>query len=244
MSISPSISEPNIPEHSLSNSIFRWLGIQLRPPGGIWQKISAILAASTLLIIGFVANRTLDGITDYLFPDATLHQVLTTQEIISNKVSSIESLSASISKQVEDGESYLSKSLQSDTELLVSELKELRTAVQTSVEVGGRAAKSFAEAKGAELLSQNFSKQSDFMLLSGQGATVCPDGYIFGMRYRDDTSIIAVLSGGGLRTEQVLQPGGSLVLTKASGGLVQVGYQGKYGNENSPLFGFSVICTK
>ncbi len=64
------------------------------------------------------------------------------------------------------------------------------------------------------------------MILSGQGATVCPDGYIFGMRHRDDTSITAVLSGGGLRTEQALQPGGSLVLTKASGGLVQVGYQG------------------
>lgn len=242
MSLSSDVAEHNLSRQSVSNSIFRWLGIQLKPPGGLKEKAMAVSAATTLLVCGFAANRGLEMASDYLFPDATLDQVITAQGVISDKVSRIEALSETISKQVGNTESYLGKSLQLDTEILISEIKGLQAEVLHVAELGGNAAKSFADAKRSELLAQKFSKQSDFVLPSAQGATVCPERYIFGFQKATNSTISATLSGDGTQITQALQPGSSLTLNKSAGGFVQVGYQGRYGTENNPLYGFSVIC--
>jgi len=242
LSASSDTSEAPATKTFSSDLISRCLGVQIHSPGGLPQKIQAATIGLVAIAITFFVGHWSSDIYSFMFPDAAQQRAEALQKVIADKVNSIEQLSRKITDNLSGSENALGLGLKSDTDRLLDAIEELRPELQAAGKIGGDASRLFAEAKQNELNRQRFSVASDFVIPSGQGATVCPDRYIFGIRSSVNTSIEATLSGGGTSTTSALQPGNSLTLKNAEGKVIQVGYQGKFGENENALYGFSVIC--
>ncbi|MFS8049432.1 hypothetical protein [Rhizobium sp. BR 314] len=224
------------------NYVISFFGLELRSPGGRKEKILAIFSAIIVFSIGSVSNIGLTKLSDFFFPDATQKSLVATQEKIQEKVTNIEAIGKSITNQISAVDGKLSANLNSDIERLKEAVTSLQPDIAYVGTASGEAVRLFTEVKQNDIKKRNFSVLSDFVVPSGQGATVCPDRYIFSMKEAVGTSIEAALSGGGGQTRSALAPGDSVYLKTATGNIVQVAYQSKYGEGKDATYGFSVFC--
>ncbi|NSZ14616.1 hypothetical protein G6L61_22880 [Agrobacterium fabrum] len=243
MSLSPDYVEELSTSNRNTKTILHWFGIELRSPGGFWQKVQFITAISTITICSFFANQAINAAYEFFVPDRERINAKEVQKEIAERVVNIEMLSSSISGKLERGNELRSEELRGDTEKLLAEIRALQPEIYVAGNIASRAQFLFTETKKAEMQRQSFSTVSDFLLPSGQGATVCPEAYVFGMTSYGETAVSARLSGDGSSTGGVLEPGGALMIRKKDGGVVQVVYQGKYGEPHSARYGFSINCT-
>lgn len=230
--------------NGILNFAFRCIGIDLPSSGGIKQKILVTLSAAVLAVVSFFAGHGGDAIYNWLFPDAAQMRVQQLQEMIATKTENIEKLSERISSQISSGGNDLAENAISDASKLVAALRDLQPDLASVGKIADDTSRTFVEAKQKELNRQGFSVSSDFLIQPGQGATVCIDRYIFGITANGTTAVSATLSGNGTYTGGSLQPGNSLTLKNAEGKSIQVGYQGKFGEDGNVRYGFSVICPK
>jgi len=238
-------SEPKQSSAGHINSVFQFLGLQLRPPGGLKEKFLAIFAVTILSTCSYLANSGMDGIKEFFFPDMVQERMQAAQKNIEQKVNNIEQISKSISDRISSVDDKVGYQIKSDLSLLKQAIDDLQPEIAIAGKIGGDAVRRFAEAKQNELESLGFSTSSDFLLSLGEGATVCVDGYVFGIRPAvGSVAIEASLSGGGKTITSAIQPGGSLVLEKPNKEIIQVAYQGRYVAGKEARYGFSVICPK
>lgn len=224
------------------NYVISFFGLKLRSPGGKKEKFLAIFSAIIIFAIGSVSNIGMTKLSDSLFPDEVQQDLVATQEKIQEKVNNIEAIGKSITDKISVVDGKLSANLNSDVERLKEAVTNLKPDIAHVGTVSGEAVRLFTEAKQNDIKKRNFSVLSDFVVPSGQGATVCPDRYTFSMKETVGTSIEAALSGGGDQTRSALAPGGSIYLKTATGNIVQVAYQSKYGEGRDATYGFSVFC--
>lgn len=222
--------------------IIRFFGLKLRSPGGKKEKFLAIFSAVAIFSVGSVSNIGVSKLIDFFFPDATQSSLVALQEKIQEKVSNIQAISESITDQISVVNGKLGANLKSDIERLKEAVTNLGPDIAHVGTVSGEAVRLFTESKQNDIEKRNFSVLSDFVVPSGQGATVCPDRYTFSMKETFGTSIEGALSGGGDQARSALAPGGSVSLKTANGNIVQVAYQSKYGEGKGATYGFSVFC--
>lgn len=229
-------------ERTFLSYVISFFGLKLRSPGGKKEKLLAIFSAVIIFSIGSVSNIGMTKLIDFFIPDEAQKDLVATQEKIQEKVNDIEAIGKSITNQVSVVDGKLSANLNSDIERLKEAVANLKPDIAYVGTVSGNAVRLFTEAKESDIKKRNFSVLSDFVVPSGQGATVCPDRYTFSMKEAVGTSIEAALSGGGDQTRSALAPGSSIYLKTATGNIVQVAYQSKYGEGRDATYGFSVFC--
>lgn len=230
-------------DSSERNDALNWIGLRLRPPGGPKQKAMAATFALTLLVGGFVADRVLDMASDSLFPDTAAIRAETLQNTIAGKVQSIESLSGKIYAELDGIDGEAAASIERDTKALMLAIDSLRPDILTAQSLSNDAARRFADAKQRDLATAGFSTEADFVVPLGDGATVCPDGYVFGTSTANSgtSEVLASLSGPHGKHPQVWIAPGEAVEVNTPDGVVRVSLQ-SFDSNGSGLMGYSVNC--
>ena len=227
---------------SFFTNVIRFFGLRLRSPGGKKEKFLAMFSALVIFSVGSLSNIGMSKLIDFLLPDPAQGSLVALQEKIQEKVSKIQAIGESITDQISVVDSKLGENLKSDIARLKDAVTSLRPDVANVGAVSGEAVRLFTELKQNDIEKRKFSVLSDFVVPSGQGATVCADRYTFSMKGTTGSSIEGALSGGGDETRSALSPGSSVFLKTANGNIVQVAYQSKYGEGKDATYGFSVFC--
>lgn len=208
-------------------------------PRNLRKKAMAGGAACVLFLVGFAAETALGFATGVFIPDRAAEEAMALQRNIDAKADSIQTLSQSIQSKLEtmDGGTGIAE----ETAQLLAAINDLRPDIYAAAEMSGRTVTRLMQAKGSDLSSLGFSAASDFDLRTGQGATVCAQGYTFGVSHSHGDVVIGRLSGEGENQRSSLSPGESVSLTTGDGGLVAVAYRGLSDDQNG-IFGFDVTC--